>query len=392
MLSNLAKHQIFDEKENIEISCENKPTNLVKNQPVADHIKNQKTCEPKLPKYLPLPVRPKKKKYTNRVGEYASIMRKQYKVHVDLSNIAEDTSKDAKEPKENPASNKRKITQHTDNCKKNNKKLKRPLVPTSINDDITITNVTTCLPIKRIKRDIDNKELELINNEKMLTDTSINCAQNILHEAFPNVAGLEDTTLGPKLNFSVHKEKFVQILHTGSLHWLCVSNYGCKKGEINYYDSLYCGVIANHVQKQIAKMLQEDSDRLTVHVKPVQQQTNTVDCGVFAIAFSTHLLHGKDPSKMQLNPSQMRHHLAICLQNSTMSLFPENNETEGNMSGTVRTPPDYFLTPPEWFGTPPQIFFPTPPPPPAHSKIILKAKIEASRIYFKQFKNSSIYP
>ena len=164
------------------------------------------------------------------------------------------------------------------------------MVPTFTDDDIIITNVTTCLPIKRLKRNFDNEELKLINNEKMLTDTSINCARNILHEAFPNVAGLEDRTLGPKLNFSVHKEEFVQILHTGSPHWLCVSNFGCKKGEINYFDSLYGGVIANHVQKQIAKMLQEDSDHLTVHVKPVQQQTNTVDCGVFAIAFPTPFL------------------------------------------------------------------------------------------------------
>ena len=74
--------------------------------------------------------------------------------------------------------------------KKITKKLKKSLVPTSINDDIVITNVTACLPMKRLKRNIDNEKLELINNEKMLTDTSINCAQNILHEAFPNVAGL----------------------------------------------------------------------------------------------------------------------------------------------------------------------------------------------------------
>lgn len=241
LLNNLAKHQTFDEKENIDISCENESANAVHNQPVGEHIKSQKTCEAKSSKYLPLPVRPKKKKYTNRAGEFASIMRKQY---VDLPNTAEDTCKEdtCKEHKENPDSSKRNRTQQANDCKKNNKKLKKSLVPTSINDDIVITNVTTCLPMKRLKRNIDNEELELINNEKMLTDTSINCAQNILHEAFPNIAGLEDKTLGPELNFSVHKEKFVQILHSGSLHWLCVSNFGCKKGEINYYDSLYSGV------------------------------------------------------------------------------------------------------------------------------------------------------
>lgn len=62
-LNNLAKHRMFDEKENIGISCTNQQTNLIHNQPVGDH-NNQKTCEAKSSKYLPLPIRPKKKKYT----------------------------------------------------------------------------------------------------------------------------------------------------------------------------------------------------------------------------------------------------------------------------------------------------------------------------------------
>lgn len=65
-----------------------------------------------------------------------------------------------------------------------------------------------------------------------------------------------------------------------------------------------------------------------MHVKSVQQQINTVDCGVFAIAFITHLLYGKDPSTTKFNSSQMRHHLAGCLQNDAITVFPEYNEDE----------------------------------------------------------------
>ena len=57
LLNKLAKHQTFDEKKNTTISCKNQPTNLIHNQPVNDHIKNQKTCEAKSSKYLPLPIR-----------------------------------------------------------------------------------------------------------------------------------------------------------------------------------------------------------------------------------------------------------------------------------------------------------------------------------------------
>ena len=87
---------------------------LIHNQPVNDHIKNQKTCEAKSSKYLPLPIRPKKKKYTNRAGEFASIMRNQYNVHVNLPNIPKDTC----ENKENAALNKRKRTPQASDCKK----------------------------------------------------------------------------------------------------------------------------------------------------------------------------------------------------------------------------------------------------------------------------------
>ena len=65
----------------------------------------------------------------------------------------------------------------------------------------------------------------------MLTDKSINYPQNILHEPFPNVPGLEDTTLGLKLNFSIRKEEFARF---------------CTLA-LNFYGSLYGGVITNHV-------------------------------------------------------------------------------------------------------------------------------------------------
>ena len=120
----------------------------------------------------------------------------------------------------------------------------------------------------------------------------------------------------------------MQILHDRNLHWLCVSNVGCRKSEINYYDSLYGGNIQPHVQKQIAAMqVHKESDQIKVNVKPVQQQNNTVDCGVFAIAFITHLSFGKEPSSLSLKQSSMRSHLTSCLENNAMTPFPQDEET-----------------------------------------------------------------
>ena len=56
----------------------------------------------------------------------------------------------------------------------------------------------------------------------MLNDALINKAQTLLHEQFPGVGGLEDTTLGPIFMFSVQKGEFVQVLHDENIHWVCI--------------------------------------------------------------------------------------------------------------------------------------------------------------------------
>ena len=43
--------------------------------------------------YLPLPVRPKKKRFHNRVGEFASMMQKHYKVQIPVDGVSVKTSK-----------------------------------------------------------------------------------------------------------------------------------------------------------------------------------------------------------------------------------------------------------------------------------------------------------
>lgn len=80
-------------------------------------------------------------------------------------------------------------------------------------------------------------ELNIIKTGQMLTDTSINVAQNFLHNQFPYVDRLEDTVLAPTFQFSIAGGKFVQALHDGGLHWICVSNIGCAKGVVKCFDS-----------------------------------------------------------------------------------------------------------------------------------------------------------
>ena len=62
--------------------------------------------------------------------------------------------------------------------------------------------------------------------------------------------------------------------------------------------------------------------QLTVRIIAVQQQQNGTDCGVFALAYVTSLLHGQDPESVTYDTSKLRSHLLHCLHQGHMSPFP----------------------------------------------------------------------
>ena len=51
-------------------------------------------------------------------------------------------------------------------------------------------------------------------------------AQMLLREVNPLLEGLQRPTLGRVRNFDVVLGEFIQILHTGSDHWVCISSIG----------------------------------------------------------------------------------------------------------------------------------------------------------------------
>ena len=72
-------------------------------------------------------------------------------------------------------------------------------------DDIVITGEGTCCLQKHKNRVMREDEFNIVKTGQMLTDTSINVAQNFLHNQFPYVDGLEDTVLGQCVYLSANR-------------------------------------------------------------------------------------------------------------------------------------------------------------------------------------------
>ena len=118
-------------------------------------------------------------------------------------------------------------------------------------NDMKMDNVTTHIPIYQIfeiesdDEEVDEKplprsaltygDLKFISNNRMLTDTITNAAQNIIHLKHPSIAGLQDILLGQSFHLKDAKDQqsfrfkelpeqpFVQVLHDGNMHWLAIS-------------------------------------------------------------------------------------------------------------------------------------------------------------------------
>ena len=171
-----------------------------------------------------------------------------------------------------------------------------------------------------------NKEMETeIKGNEMLSDLTINCAQLILHRQFPLKEGFEDTECGLHKTFTVRKNAFIQILFSHG-HWVTVAAEDEK--EVHIFDSLSRpkGICRETILRQICNLRQSNSSNIRVFTKPVQQQTNGIECGLYSIAFAVELAHGYSPVKSNFNQSKMREHLWNCLKNEIFTPFPKTEK------------------------------------------------------------------
>lgn len=84
-----------------------------------------------------------------------------------------------------------------------------------------------------------------------------------MQAAHSHVEGFQDVFLGKVLAFDVMRGEFVQILHSGSAHWVCISTIGCGEAEVDVFDSM-TPVLTDALKEQIASLLCTNKDAITV--------------------------------------------------------------------------------------------------------------------------------
>ena len=142
---------------------------------------------------------------------------------------------------------------------------------------------------------ITQSELKSLSDNEMISDVVINVAQKMMANRHPWLKGLQDPILGQTMSFRrFQSQPFVQILYDGVAHWVAISTFNCKPGEIILMDSLFKGRVSVHIKKQICFIMNSKEREIRIKVAGVQQQTNGISCGLYAIAFIKYILHNKE--------------------------------------------------------------------------------------------------
>ena len=120
---------------------------------------------------------------------------------------------------------------------------------------------------------------------------------------------------------------YIQVLHVSGCHWVTVSNLNPKDGSCSFnsasiYDSIRPMSITLNLKKQICSFTRPTSEAFVFELMNIQTQTNSSDCGVFALAAAVELVEGHNPVVCYWDCTRMRSHLLQCLMEGRMIRFP----------------------------------------------------------------------
>lgn len=171
-----------------------------------------------------------------------------------------------------------------------------------------------------------NTDKEVLTSKTMwLNDNHITCAQILLKHQFSQYGGLQCTVLQQTKSLKPLQADSLQILHTRGNHWIAVSTVSCTTEDITVYDSKYSR-LSSDTETLLARLVHTDKSVVSVNIANVTKQSGSSDCGLFAVAYITHIAFGLNSCLCVFQQSAMREHLQKCLEDKRMQPFPIQKE------------------------------------------------------------------
>jgi hypothetical protein len=96
---------------------------------------------------------------------------------------------------------------------------------------------------------------------------------------------------------------------------------GCDCGQVLWFDSFH-GKPTPSQQTIIADLIKTEKEEIQINMLNVQMQVGSADCGLFALAFTTAIVHGHDPTELYFDQWKMRSHLIDSLEKKEPVMFP----------------------------------------------------------------------
>ncbi len=167
-----------------------------------------------------------------------------------------------------------------------------------------------------------------------LNDRIIQAAQMLLQRQSEDIYGWnhplcsQRNALFPPIP---RNSKFIQLMNINGNHWICVSNVAQSDTLRNcarVYDSTLETINAE-TKKAICSLLKPKEDVFHFDLADVQKQSNSSDCGLFAVAFATELVYGGSPCSCIFDVTVLRSHLLECLEKGFLTSFPSKAKRVG---------------------------------------------------------------
>jgi len=154
-----------------------------------------------------------------------------------------------------------------------------------------------------------------------LTDKHINATQKLLKRQLIFIQGLHTTLKVTIESHSAWIHDSLQIFHTRRDHWITLTTLECHENKILIFDSLYDDF--DTATKTAVKIIFPACYQIPL----LPKQKGPMDCGLYAIAYATHLAYGRDPHKLttralHFNHELTRRHLVKHIEQGHLTEFP----------------------------------------------------------------------